>query len=64
MNVGFYDTANAGVRLPGKAPSGYAYQIQALEGCRWSSAEFVLAAALLPFRLPKSSAEKSESAVV
>ena len=64
MNVGFYYMANAGGRLTGTVLSGWAYQTQGLEGCLWWSAGFVLMAALLSFRLPEVSIEKSESAVV
>ncbi len=52
MNVGFYYMANAGGRLTGTVLSGWAYQTHGLEGCLWWSAAFVLAAALLSFRLP------------
>lgn len=53
MNVGFYYMANAGGRLVGTVLSGWAYQSQGLEGCLWWSAGFVLAAALLSFKLPE-----------
>jgi predicted MFS family arabinose efflux permease len=62
MNVGFYYMANAGGRLAGTVLSGWAYQEHGLEGCLWWSAGFVLAAALLSFRLPEVSAGKSEPA--
>jgi predicted MFS family arabinose efflux permease len=52
MNVGFYYMANAGGRLVGTVLSGWVYQTQGLEGCLWWSSGFVLAAALLSFRLP------------
>ena len=53
MNVGFYYMANAGGRLAGTVLSGLVYQTQGLEGCLWWSAGFVLAAALLSFKLPE-----------
>jgi hypothetical protein len=53
MNVGFYYMANAGGRLVGTVLSGWAYQTSGLEGCLWWSTGFVLAAALLSFRLPE-----------
>ncbi|MBK8162763.1 MAG: organoarsenical effux MFS transporter ArsJ [Gammaproteobacteria bacterium] len=52
LNVGFYYMANAGGRLAGTVLSGWAYQAHGLEGCLWWSSAFVLAAALLSFRLP------------
>jgi predicted MFS family arabinose efflux permease len=52
MNVGFYYMANAGGRLTGTVLSGWIYQTQGLVGCLWCSAAFVLAAALLSFKLP------------
>jgi predicted MFS family arabinose efflux permease len=64
MNVGFYYMANAGGRLAGTVLSGWTYQVHGLEGCLWWSAGFVLAAALLSFRLPEVSGGKSETAVV
>ena len=64
MNVGFYYMANAGGRLAGTVLSGWAYQTQGLEGCLWWSAGFVLAAALLSFRLPEVSSGEKEPAVV
>ena len=53
MNVGFYYMANAGGRLAGTVLSGWVYQTQGLTGCLWWSTGFVLAAALLSFRLPE-----------
>jgi predicted MFS family arabinose efflux permease len=53
MNVGFYYMANAGERLAGTVLSGLVYQTQGLTGCLWRSAGFVLAAALLSFKLPE-----------
>ena len=64
MNVGFYYMANAGGRLAGTVLSGWAYQVHGLEGCLWWSAGFVLAAALLSFRLPEVSAGKPGAARV
>jgi len=52
MNVGFYYMANAGGRLAGTILSGLVYQTQGLAGCLWWSAAFVLAAAVLSFKLP------------
>jgi hypothetical protein len=52
MNVGFYYMANAGGRLAGTVLSGLVYQTQGLIGCLWWSAGFVLAAAVLSFKLP------------
>ena len=52
MNVGFYYMANAGGRLTGTILSGLVYQTQGLAGCLWWSAAFVLAAAVLSFKLP------------
>jgi predicted MFS family arabinose efflux permease len=52
MNVGFYYMANAGGRLAGTILSGLVYQTQGLIGCLWWSAAFVLAAAVLSFKLP------------
>jgi predicted MFS family arabinose efflux permease len=53
MNVGFYYMANAGGRLAGTVLSGLVYQTQGLTGCLWWSASFVLAAAVLSFKLPE-----------
>ena len=53
MNVGFYYMANAGGRLAGTVLSGWVYQRHGLVGCLWWSTAFVLAAALLSFRLPE-----------
>ena len=39
-------------RLTGTVLSGWVYQTQGLTGCLWWSMAFVLAAALLSFRLP------------
>jgi predicted MFS family arabinose efflux permease len=59
LNVGFYYMANAGGRLAGTVLSGWVYQTQGLGGCLWWSAAFVLAAALLSFRLPELDAPAS-----
>ena len=56
MNVGFYYMANAAGRLAGTVLSGWAYQTQGLEGCLWWSTGFVVAAWLLSFGLPRSTA--------
>jgi predicted MFS family arabinose efflux permease len=53
MNVGFYYMANAAGRLTGTVLSGWIYQTQGLVGCLWWSSAFVLAAALISFKLPK-----------
>ena len=52
MNVGFYYMSNAGGRLTGTVLSGLVYQTAGLTGCLWISAFFVLAAALLAYKLP------------
>jgi len=57
MNVGFYYMANAAGRLVGTVLSGWAYQTQGLTGCLWWSTGFVIAAALLSFKLPEVKAE-------
>ena len=64
MNVGFYYMANAGGRLTGTILSGLVYQTQGLTGCLWWSAAFVLAAAMLSFKLPavESQAESGKQA--
>jgi len=64
MNVGFYYMANAGGRLAGTVLSGWVYQTHGLAACLWWSAGFVLAAALLSFRLPEVSDGKAEPAGV
>jgi len=63
MNVGFYYMANAAGRLTGTVLSGWVYQTQGLEGCLWWSTAFVLAAALISFKLPKVPAETAPPAV-
>jgi len=52
LNVGFYYMANAGGRLVGTLLSGWIYQSQGLTGCLWWSSAFLLAAAVLSFKLP------------
>jgi MFS family permease len=64
MNVGFYYMANAGGRLAGTVLSGWVYQVHGLEGCLWWSSGFVLAAALLAFRLPEVPVDKPARGVV
>ena len=63
MNVGFYYMANAAGRLTGTVLSGWVYQTQGLEGCLWWSTAFVLAAALISFKLPKVPTEAAPAAV-
>jgi predicted MFS family arabinose efflux permease len=65
MNVGFYYMANAGGRLAGTVLSGLVYQTQGLTGCLWWSAAFVLAAAVLSFKLPavEAGADSGKQAV-
>ncbi|MCP5416490.1 MAG: organoarsenical effux MFS transporter ArsJ [Chromatiaceae bacterium] len=62
MNVGFYYMANAAGRLTGTVLSGWLYQTQGLAGCLWWSAGFVLAAALISFKLPQVSDSPAVSA--
>jgi predicted MFS family arabinose efflux permease len=57
MNVGFYYMANAGGRLAGTVLSGWVYQTQGLVGCLWWSTAFVLATAVLSFKLPALEAQ-------
>jgi predicted MFS family arabinose efflux permease len=57
MNVGFYYMANAGGRLAGTVLSGWVYQTQGLIGCLWWSTAFVLATAVLSFKLPAVEAQ-------
>jgi MFS family permease len=52
LNVGFYYMANSGGRLAGTVLSGLIYQWAGLVGCLWTSAVFVLAAALISLKLP------------
>ncbi|MBN8869456.1 MAG: organoarsenical effux MFS transporter ArsJ [Solirubrobacterales bacterium] len=53
-NVGFYYMANAGGRLIGTILSGAVYQWLGLQGCLWFSMGFVLIAATISIRLPRS----------
>jgi hypothetical protein len=62
MNVGFYYMANAGGRLAGTVLSGLVYQTQGLTGCLWWSTGFVMAAAVLSFKLPAVEAESGNRA--
>jgi predicted MFS family arabinose efflux permease len=52
LNVGFYYMANAGGRLLGTVLSGLIFQLFGLVGCLWTSALFVLMAALISLKLP------------
>ena len=54
MNVGFYYMANAGGRLAGTVLSGLIYQSMGLSGCLWFSSAFLIAAALISLRLPRT----------
>jgi MFS family permease len=54
LDVGFYYMANAMGRLIGTVLSGWVYQQHGLEACLWVSSGFVVAAALLSMRLPKT----------
>lgn len=56
MNVGFYYMSNAAGRLTGTVLSGWMYQVYGLPGCLWTSAGFILAAALLSLGLPSHAA--------
>ena len=53
LDVGFYYMANAGGRLIGALLSGWIYQSAGLEACLWTSALFVMMAALLAGFLPR-----------
>ncbi len=53
LNVGFYYMANACGRLVGTLLSGVVYLKLGLAGCLWTSAGFILAAALLTVALPR-----------
>jgi predicted MFS family arabinose efflux permease len=57
LNVGFYYLANACGRLVGTLLSGLLYVAAGLPGCLWASAGFVLAAAVLTLRLPRSGSD-------
>lgn len=52
LNVGFYYMANSGGRLAGTVLSGLIFQLYGLVGCLWTSAVFVLLAALITLKLP------------
>ncbi|MEO0824435.1 MAG: organoarsenical effux MFS transporter ArsJ [Cyanobacteria bacterium J06635_15] len=52
LNVGFYYMANSGGRLAGTVLSGLIFQLFGLVGCLWTSAVFVLLAALVTLKLP------------
>ncbi|MGV6810173.1 MAG: organoarsenical effux MFS transporter ArsJ [bacterium] len=54
MNVGFYYMANAGGRLAGTVLSGLSYQYYGMIGSLWFSVGFLLLAALLSTKLPRS----------
>ena len=56
MNVGFYYMSNAGGRLVGTVLSGLVYQQTGLEGCLWLATAFLIAAALISMRLPRTNA--------
>jgi predicted MFS family arabinose efflux permease len=64
MNVGFYYMANAAGRLVGTVLSGWVYQTQGLTGCLWWSTAFVVAAALISFKLPEVKYELPEGAAL
>lgn len=55
LNVGFYYMANACGRLVGTLLSGLVYVAAGLAGCLWTSAGFVLTAAILTLMLPRRS---------
>lgn len=59
LNVGFYYMANALGRLVGTLMSGLVYLWAGLAACLWTSAAFVLAAALLTFFLKGKSETQS-----
>ena len=59
LNVGFYYMANSGGRLVGTVLSGLVYQFYGLVGCLWTSAFFVLAAALVTLKLPDPQPSKA-----
>ena len=56
LDVGFYYMANASGRLVGSLLSGIIFQFAGLSGCLWTSAVFVLIAALLSLALPRNTA--------
>jgi MFS family permease len=61
LNVGFYYMANALGRLVGTLISGIAFLWKGLPGCLWTSAGFVLAAALLSLLLKASAGSDREA---
>ncbi len=61
LNVGFYYMANACGRLVGTLLSGVLYLTAGLPGCLWTSAGFVLAAAVLASLLPKKEGARARS---
>lgn len=62
-SVGFYYMANAGGRLVGTILSGAVYQWQGLEACLWVSVAFVLTAAVISLKLPRSPREQTALSV-
>ena len=54
LDVGFYYMANAMGRLIGTVFSGWVYQQYGLEVCLWISCSFLVTAALLSMKLPKT----------
>lgn len=64
LNVGFYYMANAAGRLVGTVLSGWVYQTQGLTGCLWWSTAFVVAAALISFKLPEVKYDLPEGATL
>lgn len=59
LNVGFYYMANSGGRLAGTVLSGLIFQLYGLVGCLWTSAVFVLLAALITLKLPNPKSSKA-----
>ncbi|MFA1562249.1 organoarsenical effux MFS transporter ArsJ [Aliivibrio fischeri] len=54
MDVGFYYMANAMGRLVGTILSGWVFQVAGFAACLWVSFGFLLLAALISVKLPKS----------
>ncbi|MUK30298.1 organoarsenical effux MFS transporter ArsJ [Aliivibrio fischeri] len=54
MDVGFYYMANAMGRLVGTILSGWVFQVAGFAACLWVSFGFLLFAALISIKLPKS----------
>ncbi|MCE7537492.1 organoarsenical effux MFS transporter ArsJ [Aliivibrio fischeri] len=54
MDVGFYYMANAMGRLVGTILSGWVFQVAGFAACLWVSFGFLLLAALVSIKLPKS----------